>query len=113
MSQIHQEVRFAAAPSDVYRALCDEKTFSAWSGEPATISGKEGGAYSCFGPFIVGRQIELRVDLRIVQAWRVFNWPEGVYSLVRFELRPDGDGTRLVRFVDVTAEGGLGQERGQ
>ena len=23
-------------------------------------------------------------------------WPEGVYSMVRMELGPDGDGTRLV-----------------
>jgi len=96
MSQIHQEVRFAASPADVYAALTDAKTFAAWSGDPAAISTQGGGAFSCFGPFIVGRQIELVVNRRIVQAWRTFNWPDGIYSLVRFEFEPDGDGTRMI-----------------
>ena len=33
---------------------------------------------------------------RIVQAWRVVTWPEGVYSIAKFELKPHGSGTRLV-----------------
>ena len=96
MSQIHQEVRFAASPADVYAALANEKTFAEWSGDPASISTAAGGTFSCFGPFIVGRHIELVPGHRIVQAWRVFNWPGGVYSLVRFEFQADGDGTRLI-----------------
>ena len=33
---------------------------------------------------------------RIVQAWRAKTWPEGLYSLVRFELHAEGTGTKLV-----------------
>jgi len=33
---------------------------------------------------------------RIIQAWRVVTWPEGVYSIAKFELKPHGSGTRLV-----------------
>ncbi|MBV8084835.1 MAG: SRPBCC domain-containing protein, partial [Chloroflexi bacterium] len=33
---------------------------------------------------------------RIVQAWRAQDWPEGVYSVVRFELEPRGGETQLV-----------------
>lgn len=33
---------------------------------------------------------------RIVQAWRVATWPEGVYSIARFELRPQQAGTRVI-----------------
>ena len=32
---------------------------------------------------------------RVVQAWRVQEWPEGVYSIARFELSGEGAGTRL------------------
>jgi len=32
---------------------------------------------------------------RIVQAWRVKMWPEGLYSIVSFELQPDGPRTRV------------------
>jgi len=44
----------------------------------------------------VGRNIELVPNRRIVQAWRPRNWPDGVYSIVRFELKKAGAGTRLV-----------------
>jgi len=33
---------------------------------------------------------------RIVQAWRVKIWPEGLYSIVSFELQPDEQRTPVV-----------------
>ena len=50
---------------------------------------------------ITGRNIELIPEQRIVQAWRVGNWPEGIYSIVKFELTADGTATKLV--LDHTA----------
>ena len=94
MSQIHQEVTFNAPPGQVYRALLDAREFAKFTGAPAEIEAEEGGKFVCFGTFITGRIVELVTDKRIVQAWRVFNWPEGVYSIVRFELIPDGWGPR-------------------
>jgi activator of HSP90 ATPase len=32
----------------------------------------------------------------IVQAWRVVPWPEGIYSIARFEFKPLGTGTKLI-----------------
>ena len=32
---------------------------------------------------------------RIVEAWRVVPWPEGIYSIARFELVQQGSGTRV------------------
>lgn len=55
-----------------------------------------GGAFSLFGDYIVGRQIELVPDLRIVQAWRVASWAPGVYSVTRCELLERGSATQLV-----------------
>lgn len=93
---IHQEVDFAAAPQRLYETLLDSKQFAALSGAPAEISREVGGAFSAFGGHIVGRNVELVPNKRIVQAWRPVTWPEGVYSIVRFELKPQGSGTRLV-----------------
>lgn len=94
---IHQEVTFAAPPGRVYAALTDAQQFSAWSGgAPAAIARDAGGAFTCFGGMISGRQVELVADQRIVQAWRAGNWPAGVYSIIRFELAPAGAGTKLV-----------------
>jgi activator of HSP90 ATPase len=92
---IQKEVDIKATPQRVYKALLDAKQFSAFTGAPAEIEGEAGGAFSCFGGFISGRNVELDVNRRIVQAWRVKIWPEGFYSLVTFDLKPVGAGTRL------------------
>ena len=92
---IHKEVDFRASPQRVYDALLDAKKFSAFTGSTADIHNEAGGAFSCFDGIITGRNVELVPGRRIVQAWRVRFWPEGVYSLVTFELQAQGSGTRL------------------
>ena len=83
---IQQEVIFKTSPKHVYDALLDSKQFSEFSGgAPAEISRDPGGAFSCFGGVITGRNIELVPNQRIVQAWRVKMWPEGLYSIVKFD----------------------------
>ena len=72
------------------------KRFAEFSGRPAEINREVGGAFSLFGGHIVGRTVELVPNQRIVQAWRVVTWPEGVYSIVKFELKAQGSGTHLV-----------------
>lgn len=99
---IHQEVVFQAGRQRVYEALTDAKqftrvtSFSPVKAAPAEISGQVGGAFSCFGGHIIGRQVELVPSQRIVQAWRVVTWDAGMYSIARFELQEQGSATRLV-----------------
>ncbi len=92
---IHQEVTFKANPKKVYDALLDSKSFAAFTGTPATIDAKVGGAINAFGGMIVGTNVELVPGQRIVQAWRAGNWPDGIYSIVKFELAAAGGGTKL------------------
>ena len=94
-AQIHQEVDFAAPPAKIYAALLDEKTFASVTGAPATIGRGEGAAFSLFGGAIVGRNLELVPDRRVVQAWRDSAWKPGLYSVVKFELAAAGQGTHL------------------
>ena len=96
MAIIHQEITFSAAPSDIYRAIVDAKKFQEITGAPASGEGTEGGAFSAFVGPVKGRHLELVQGKRVVQAWRAKTWPEGVYSVVRFELVPEGKGTKLV-----------------
>jgi activator of HSP90 ATPase len=94
---IHQEEDFKARPQQIYEALLDAKQFSTFSGgRSAEIHGEVGGAFSLFAGHIVGLNVELVANHRIVQAWRVVTWPEGVYSIARFELREQGAGTRVL-----------------
>jgi len=93
---IHQEIEFSASPHQLYEALLDSKQFTEFSGRPAEINCEIGGAFSLFKGHIIGRNVELIPNERIVQAWRVVTWPEGAYSIVRFELKPQGSGTHVV-----------------
>jgi activator of HSP90 ATPase len=118
---IHQEPVFKAAAKRVYEALTDAKQFEkvvrlsaamqsgmALGNAPVQISREAGGAFTLFGGHIVGRQIELVSNERIVQAWRVATWNPGVYSIARFELMEQGPSTKLV-FEHVGFPEGQGQ----
>jgi activator of HSP90 ATPase len=100
---IHQEVVFDATAARVYQSLTDAKQFSAMTkfsmvpkAPPAQIASAVGGEFALFDGHILGRHVELVPSRRIVQAWRTADWPDGVYSIARFELRPQGAKTTIV-----------------
>ncbi len=92
-TSLHQDVELSCAPQRIYDALLDSKQFATFSGQPADIDPKAGGAFSMFGGMIAGRSVELISGERIVQAWRPTHWDAGIYSLVKFELKAQGSGT--------------------
>jgi len=86
---IVQEVVIPASPERVYGAYMSSKEHEAFTKNgAANISAEEGGPFSCHGGAISGRNVELVPNRRIVQAWRVGNWPEGTYSIVRLDIEP-------------------------
>jgi activator of HSP90 ATPase len=107
-ASIHQEAVFKASRKRVYEALTEAVQFDKVveiSGvmktmklgtKPTEISREVGGAFALFGGYITGRQIELRPNERIVQAWRTGRWDPGIYSIAKFELVEQGSGTKLV-----------------
>jgi activator of HSP90 ATPase len=74
---IHQVVTFKSTPHEVYEALMDEKTHSAFTGGKAKISRKVGGQFTIYEGDIEGKNLELIPDQKIVQSWRYSDWPEG------------------------------------
>jgi activator of HSP90 ATPase len=101
---IHQEADFNVLPQKVYQALlnskefsdCIKKSFPDFTAGSAKIDPKVGGEFSVFDGHIVGRILELVPGQRIVEAWRVVDWPAGDYSIAKFELKPKGSGTHLI-----------------
>ena len=93
---LHQEAAFKASPQRLYDLLLDSKSFAAFTGMPAEIDRKPGGAFTTFGGLIAGHNVELIAGQRIVQAWRPTHWDPGVYSIVRFELKPQGSETVII-----------------
>ena len=106
---IHHEPVFKAGRKRVYEALTDAKQFErvvqlssavksgmAPAKPPAEISREPGGAFSFFGGYLTGRQIELVPNERIVQVWRAGSWDPGSYSLAKFVFTEQGSGTKLI-----------------
>ena len=101
---IHQEVNFNVNPEKLYRTLLNSKEFSAstkksfnaFSQLSATIDSSVGGTFSLFDGHIIGRILELVPNQRIVEAWRVVDWPAGIYSIARFEFSSQLSGTHLI-----------------
>jgi len=96
-TSLHQEIDYKSSPQRIYDVILSSKDFTLFSGYPAEIDPKVGGAFSMFGGLVVGRNVELIPNQRIVQAWRLSQeFPEGVYSLVKFELKLEGAGTTII-----------------
>ena len=103
---IHQEVVFKASRKRIYDALTDTKQFDriiqlskagmSYGKKPTNISRAAGGTFSLFGGYIIGRQIDLTPNERVVQAWREISWKPGIYSIVKFELAEQGVDTKVI-----------------
>jgi activator of HSP90 ATPase len=93
---IHQEVTINAPPDRIYELLTNGAKFGDVTGKPGKGGGAPGAFFSLFDGWLQGRQVELVANERIAQAWRFMDWEPGIYSAVRFELKPEGTGTRII-----------------
>lgn len=101
----HHEISLPASPRRIYDILTGSAEFSAATEQRAVIGDAEGESFELFEGHIVGRQIELEPGKRIVQAWRFPDWAPGVYTMVRFGLASEGDGTKLTLDQEGIPEG--------
>jgi len=100
---------FKASRKRVYEALTDADQFGKvvqlsavmqsggmkTGAAPVTVSREAGGAFSAFGGYITGRQVELVPNERIVQVWRAGSWDAGSYSIAKFVLVEQGAETKI------------------
>jgi activator of HSP90 ATPase len=94
-NHIHLEVSLPASPERYYELLINGAKFGDVTGQPGKGGGSEGAYFELFGDWLQGRQIELKKNERVTQAWRFKDWGPGVYSVVRFTLAAEGKGTKL------------------
>lgn len=93
---IHHEVTINAPPQAIYELLTSGEKFGEVTGQPGKGGGGTGVAFTLFNGWLEGRQVELVANEMITQAWRFQDWGPGVYSMVRFQLKPEGKGTKLI-----------------
>ena len=86
---------FIGVPREaVWRALTDPAVIDAWGGGPAEIRAEPGAAFTFWGGDIFGAVTAAEPPHRLVQEWwGDVEWDEA--SVATFELRPEGEGTRL------------------
>ena len=95
MKRIRQAVVIKTSPHEVYEALMDAKKHSLFTGSKAAISRAVGGKFSVWDNSISGINLELVPDEKIVQSWRMDDWPEGQYSKVTYQLDKTAGGTKI------------------
>ena len=93
---LHIEAKFPVVPALVYELLTNGTKFGEVTGQPGKGGETEGVPFSLFDGWLTGRQVELIPNEMIAQAWRFQNWESGIYSMIRFKLLPEGNGTRLI-----------------
>jgi uncharacterized protein YndB with AHSA1/START domain len=91
-----QTIDLHAPPDEVYRAYMLGPRHAEFTGGPAEIDGRVGGAMSAWNGYITGEFLHIEEGRRIVQSWRTTEWPEG-YDDSKLELTftPTESGTRV------------------
>ncbi len=94
--------RLAHPPEAVWKAITNPSELSNWYMTKAVIDGREGGTVDFLaGPsrlHVVGRILTWKPPTVFEHEWKVAPRPElqsGEDAIIRWELRPDGDGTIL------------------
>jgi len=97
-----------ATPHEIYQAWLSSDGHSKMTGSSATISPDIGGEFSAWDGYIMGRNLELEKDKRIVQSWRTteFNADEPD-SHIEITLQAVGNQTKLtLRHTELPPHGG-------
>ena len=96
---IKQTVTFNARPGVIFEMLMDSRKHRAFTGAPAKISRKPGGAFSCYGGQLTGVTLETVKGKLIVQAWRAKSWPKDAWSIATFKLAGAPGGKTKLSFT--------------
>ena len=96
MKTIKQQVHIDAKPQEVYDAYVDSKKHAEFTGASATFENKVGGKFDVWDGDLNGENLELIPGEKIVQKWRSSDWPEGHFSKLTLEFKPDGGGTKII-----------------
>jgi activator of HSP90 ATPase len=102
---------FRAPASELYQTFTDPQRIAAFTrAAPKLFEGaKKGGKYELFGGNVSGEYLELVEPTKIVQSWRLDQWPKGHYS--RLEINFDQNDVDNVTVMRVSWTGvPVGQE---
>ncbi|KAI9880447.1 MAG: hypothetical protein M1830_003089 [Pleopsidium flavum] len=102
---------FRTTASELYQTFTDPQRLAAFTRAPPKVfeGAHKGGKFELFGGNVTGEYIELNEPTKIVQKWRLQQWPQGHYS--RLEIKFDQNDVDAVTVMRVIWDGvPMGQE---
>jgi activator of HSP90 ATPase len=89
LTSFKQQITLNTSCEELYSQIMDAKKHSALTGAEAIIKDKVETAFSVYGEYAYGKNLELIAGKRIVQTWRAHDdkWPEECMSEVIFEFK--------------------------
>ena len=91
---------FRTTAAEMYQTFTDPQRLAAFTRAPPKVfeGAKKGGKFELFGGNIVGEFLELEEPTKIVQSWRLAQWPAGHYSKLQIEFdQNDVDSVTVMR----------------
>jgi len=89
VTTVTDSTEFRTSAAELYQTFTDPQRISAFTrSTPLVFEGpKVGGKFELFGGNVTGSYTELEEPTKIVQKWRLAQWPQGHYSTlnIRFE----------------------------
>jgi activator of HSP90 ATPase len=94
----NEEFRTTAA--ELYQTFTDPQRLAAFTRAPPKVfeGAKKGGKFELFDGNVSGEYLELQEPTKIVQSWRLNQWPAGHYSKLQIEFdQNDVDAVTVMR----------------
>lgn len=78
---------FRCPAEELYQTFTDANRITAFTRSPPKVfeGAKKGGKFELFGGNVSGEYLELEAPKKVVQSWRLSQWPEGHYSTLHIE----------------------------
>lgn len=91
---------FRAPASELYQTFTDPQRIAAFTRAPPKVfeGAKKGGKFELFGGNITGEYLELVEPTKVVQSWRLQQWPAGHFSKLEINFdQNDVDNVTVMR----------------
>jgi activator of HSP90 ATPase len=97
---VTDQEEFRTTAEEMYKTFTDPARLAAFTRAPPKVfeGAHKGGKFELFGGNVTGEFLELEEPTRIVQSWRLDQWPKGHYSRLQIEFdQNDVDNVTVMR----------------
>ncbi|KAK3941465.1 activator of Hsp90 ATPase [Diplogelasinospora grovesii] len=97
---VTDQEEFRTTAEELYKTFTDPQRLAAFTRAPLKVfeGAKKGGKFELFGGNVQGEYLELEEPKKIVQSWRLDQWPKGHYSKLQIEFdQNDVDSVTVMR----------------